>query len=700
MAVKNLGGRWTSEVTLEEREAALAEELATLNPDERATFDVLIKEVASNRVDLDGDGPGNGSLLEVLNDVEYERQVVDPERWIEDTYYFGEVGRSLYPQLKKDFIELFTGDYQEVVLTGSIGWGKTHFAVIALCRMIYEMSCMKSPQESYGLSKGSQIVFPNYSVTEGIARKVVFGSILEMMQKSPYFQEIGVRRTAKDLRIPNKSILIVALPSNQKAALGMNVFGAIVDESNFIQISNQQQTAALSRWEHLEADVLYNSLAKRIKSRFMRFGRVPGMLFLVSSKTSDDSFTERKLIESRANSHIFVRDYAMYDVKPSAFKGSKKFRVLVGKGRLRSRILNEGENVEELIASTEGARTVEVPEDFRPDFENNLEEALRDIAGVSTDSISPFIHRTEKVYGAVDKKLIHPFSCVQYDPLNPHDGFLWDALVTADPNGGWRPIMTPEAVRHIHIDPSMLVRGGDAVGFVMAHISGRKNVQRRNRDGAVFTESAPVFFVDFMLRIIPPRSEEVSLGDVRRLVYELSSRGFPIRTVTMDRFQSADSIAKFHKKGYKSDVVSVDSSSDPYDFLKEALYEDRMIMYEYEPVQTELLRLEWDQRRHKVDHPKDGSKDVADALAGVIYTLTQKFRELPLEMQKGLYAPTEREVDDWVKYEAPSKKPTHGPKVILPEYKRPEGFESGEFSAHGEDEDDDGGGGFAFETPE
>lgn len=38
----------------------------------------------------------------------------------------------------------------------------------------------------------------------------------------------------------------------------------------------------------------------------------------------------------------------------------------------------------------------------------------------------------------------------------------------------------------------------------------------------------------------------------------------------------------------------------------------------------ELISLEKDVKKNKVDHPAGGSKDVADALAGVVYGLTMR----------------------------------------------------------------------------
>ena len=201
-----------------------------------------------------------------------------------------------------------------------------------------------------------------------------------------------------------------------------------------------------------------------------------------------------------------------------------------------------------------------------------------------------------------------------------------------------RPIINPDATRHIHIDPALR---NDSLGFCMAHVGGWKNVERKTEDRKIYTERAPIYVVDVVLRVVPPPGDEIILGDVRRLIYELSEHGYVITSVTMDQYQSADSLQKLSKKGYNTSVVSVDRTADPYDNMKMALYEDRVRYYAYPILQKELRELELRfvggqvRRRRKIDHPVNGSKDCADALAGVCFTLSNQQASLPIPMMRG-----------------------------------------------------------------
>jgi hypothetical protein len=66
---------------------------------------------------------------------------------------------------------------------------------------------------------------------------------------------------------------------------------------------------------------------------------------------------------------------------------------------------------------------------------------------------------------------------------------------------------------------------------------------------------------------------------------------------------------------------------EPYEYLRNAIYDGRVYLPKHDKLQRELLKLEFDARRQKVDHPAHGnlgSKDLADAVAGVVYQLSRR----------------------------------------------------------------------------
>lgn len=506
----------------------------------------------------------------------------------------------------------------------SIGWGKTFFASIGVCRLLYELSCMRDPQKSYGLAPGSVIAITCFSVNEMLAMKVVFENIVNKLQASPYFKEhFPYELTKKEMRFPSKKLWLAARASTDSSALGLNTIGALVDETNFMPDIPKALRGRMGSEVTGRAQSIYNTIKRRMKSRFSRQGQLPGMLFIVSSKKTKDDFTAKLIRSMKTDPSMFVRDYAQWDVKPEEFFTAQKFPVLCGNESTPSKILTEDEAA--VLRSKEldeGLVILDVPEEFRSDFENDLEGAIRDIGGISTVAMSPFIQRREKLVAAVDERLSHPFSTLEYQ-IGTASTFEWGRMVRAHKNHHgetiWQPLINPAAARHVHIDPSLT---GDCTGLVMAHIAGMKDVVRR-KDGKQHVERLPIFLVDLALRIRPPTAGEIDLGDVRQLVYMLREHGYRITQLTMDRYNSADTLQQVRKKGIKSELLSVDVKPEPYEHLKTAFYEERVVMYDYPPLLQELQQLEKDHRKNKVDHPAMGSKDIADALAGTLYSLSQ-----------------------------------------------------------------------------
>lgn len=498
----------------------------------------------------------------------------------------------------------------------------TYLASVGLCWILYELSCMRNPQRSFGLASDSNLSVVCFSVTEMLAIKVAFENIATKIRASPYFQEhFPFEVTKKELRFPH-NIWVAARASTDSSALGLNVISGFVDEGNFFHdaASSRNTPGFMGR-----AEALYAQIQRRMKSRFERFGRLPGMLFVVSSKKTNEDFTNKRITANTQDPSVFVIDFALWEVKPEVYT-SQVFRVLCGNETIPSQILTD-EEYERLLRAgiPEGVVIADVPEDFRPDFERDLEGSIRDLAGISTVAVHPYIQQRDKILAAVDKERVHPFSSVSYD-MSVGGQFLWGGLVCPSRNPQsstpTEPILNPRIPRHIHIDTSLR---RDATGFAMSHVPGYVFVKRRGRDGNEYTERAPLYVVDFMLQVVPPAGREILLSDIRHLVYDLAAKGFNISLVTLDSYQSQDTIQQLTQRGFNAKVLSVDVTPEPYDTLKTALYEDRIRYYAYEPLLAELRKLEEHSkgRVRKIDHPGGGSKDVADAVAGTIFSLSQ-----------------------------------------------------------------------------
>lgn len=68
----------------------------------------------------------------------------------------------------------------------------------------------------------------------------------------------------------------------------------------------------------------------------------------------------------------------------------------------------------------------------------------------------------------------------------------------------------------------------------------------------------PFLRIEFMARITVPSMGEIRFQDVRDLIYELQDRGFPIGFVTLDQWQSVDTIQQLNERGIRAGQMSID----------------------------------------------------------------------------------------------------------------------------------------------
>lgn len=646
--IRDIGGRQISVRTTQEDKDLLLRDISELSDEELAFLKTMIGELDERVAPPDGK-----TLMCLAEEAEYERECVDVRTWLEDDYFMGEVARDMFPKLKEDLIELFSGDYHEVILSGAIGWGKSFLAEMAVARQIYELSCLRNPQSSIGLASGSEIVFAGVSVNEKLAKAVLVQGLGQKLLISPYFnKEFKVFVTTEDIRFP-KNILVVGGSSADNSLLGRTVIGFIIDETNFMQFTKEQK-ASHARWGHVDkGSMLYAGLTRRMKSRFLRGGKLPGLAIIVSSKKNTSAFTERKVADSADDSRIFVREYANWDTRRERFK-KEVFRVYLSHRDASSRILDDKEEVPQ--EKMEQARIIDVPADFRKDFEDDLDGALREIAGVATDVVSRYLKNREHIDAMFVQDRQHPMSSFEWDPTTQPD-IDWLKLckvvkkkrVDGRVFDKYTPLRHPEAIRHIHIDPSL---SDCATGFVVSHVAGTQEVVKRDLHTLKKAkEVLPIIEVDFALCVVPPGDgHEIPLASLRHLVYLFTAHGFQIGLVTLDSYQSADMRQILGSKGYRSEVLSMDSSPVPYDVTKSAIYDGRLTCYQMPILKKELRELEWNPKQKKIDHCEKGSKDVSDALAGTVFTLTFSPSHTLMVASKGISEYPDNPLEDleWV----------------------------------------------------
>ncbi|MFO7948124.1 MAG: hypothetical protein R6V19_15065 [Armatimonadota bacterium] len=486
----------------------------------------------------------DGTWARTVDD--YTQPPADVVEFVTSPLYL-DLAQDVYPEVLRTLEEVFSGPgggpgYDEAVLCWGIGSGKSYFSTLAVLYMTHRVLCMQDPQRQLGLSPGSQIAMVIMGPSSRQVRNVIFGDIRELVGRSPWFQRNFPPASETQSHVEfAKNIVIAAGNSADTFVLGYNVLAGVIDEAAWLTESydGRQQ----------DAEDIYTSLQRRIKSRFGR----RGMLFIVSSPKHTDDFVQGKLTEAADSDRIFASRRAVWDMKPAQHFSGEYFE----------------------------HKGLKIPVEYRDEFRRNPQKAMRDLAAIPQGAYHALFVDMEPLRRACNDRRRHPV-------IDEHLK-LKDDFEAPDP----RP-------RYIHIDLGLR---HDACGIAMAVADVRD-------------EKAAVT-VELMTRYCPPPGEEVDLSKVREFVLRLQARGFMIGGVSYDGFQSADSQQILRRHGLAVSTVSVDRDVWRYQMLKELALEGRLEVYEYPPFFEEASQLEVI-RQQKVDHPRGGSKDVTDAVAGAV----------------------------------------------------------------------------------
>ncbi|MZH14014.1 MAG: hypothetical protein F3742_04500 [Nitrospinae bacterium] len=313
------------------------------------------------------------------------------ETFLEDPLYLGWNKNNIYPQLKAALIELNSGKYYEAILTGGIGVAKTTIAIYSTLYEVYLLSCLENPQEEYGLDPSSEIVIIFQNINKEKAVSADFKRFLSLMAKCPYFEKyfLPEKETQSELIFPN-NIIVRPTSGAESATLGENIYGGFIDEVNFMEVVDKSKKS-IDGQGYDQAESLYSSIARRRESRFLRKNRLPGLLCMASSKRCPGDFSERKIEEEKTDPGVYVYDKKIWEIKPGGTYSSMVFKVDVGSPAREPRIMGPTEK------GLGHGQILEVPEDFRKQFETDLVRALREIGGVSYRSKFSFFQNFETI---------------------------------------------------------------------------------------------------------------------------------------------------------------------------------------------------------------------------------------------------------------------------------------------------------------
>lgn len=569
------------------------EQFSKLSPENRKWILKILSEFKENN---------RSETLEDIWKADYEEIPVSIDKFIEDPYYLGTStrnGESIYPYWRKKYREIFDPalNYEEVVLTGAIGVGKTKTSVVCLAYLLYRLMCLRNPQKYFKFNEGDKITIFFLNISLKLAEGVGFNTLHDYLLNSPWFMARGTKTgRIKERYNPPKNISIT-FGSKAEHALGQQIYCAFMDEIDFTRGAIKGSNALDAQNGIMQA---YTAIKERINSRFIKNGIQYGRLFLVSSKKSEHDFLESYVKKMKEEGHadkMLIVDEPQWVIKPEGTFSKKTFPVAVGNRSLKSRMLKDDISEEEKAAIIkQGYEILYVPENFRQSFSIDINTALMNLAGRSVFGATSFFNY-DLFSPCYIKDYKNPFvtnviTIGIKDELTIEQFFELDKI----------PIAVRYMPQFIHIDGSLT---GDRTGITSVGVSGMKQSKQYNGADEYVSQEMTYKHI-FTIGVKAPEGSEISFEKTRQFIYYLRAHQFNIIGISIDGFQSADMRQILTAQGYKTDIISLDRSPDGYLALRSAMNDGRIGLIQIDELEVELVQLQRDVRTGKLDHPPEG----------------------------------------------------------------------------------------------
>lgn len=536
-----------------------------------------------------------GDILNLLDGEEFEERPVEIEEFVTSEEYLNlpdtplseyqyqliKVSSQIY---KRETLHHLYGYEQgeirwaqtkrEVIFQLGKGSGKDFTSTIACAYIVYLLLCLKDPAKYYDKPPGDTIDILNIAINATQAQNVFFKGFTNRIERSPWF--MGKYQKKQGQFEFDKNVNVFSGHSEREAWEGYNVLYVVLDEiAGFALDSTSGNEQAKT------AQAVYDMYRASVTSRFPDFGK----LVLLSFPRFKGDFIQQRYDKVIAEKETIIRSHTF------------KLDADLPDGTEGNEFTIEWEEDHIIRYATPGVFALKRPswevnptkkiEDYMVDFFDNPLDSGGRYACMPPDAIDAFFKDRQKVEEA--------FKSLNGTDLSGvfEDSFLPD----------------PDKQYYIHVD---LARVHDHAAVAMAHV----DKWETRHIGAHKTEPAPVVIVDAIRYWTPSKTKNVDFTEIREYILSLKRRGFNLKLTTFDRWESADTIDYLKSMGLKSERLSV--AKKHYEDFAMVIAEERLSGPRVELLIEEMLQLRI-MKNDKVDHPRKGSKDLADAVCGAIY---------------------------------------------------------------------------------
>lgn len=349
---------------------------------------------------------------------------------------------------------------------------------------------------------------------------------------------------------------------------------------------------------------LISQIDARMKSRFLRGTYLPTLNIIASSKNSEQSFLEEyiQLKKKNESKNTLIVDEPQW-VVDSRKDSPIKFPVAVGNKFLANELLPV-DSPQTLIDEyrAKGYSVIMVPIGYLENFQDNIDGALMDIAGIATASSTKYISgirwneiKTDSYENPFTQEIIE-VGTAKEDTAQYSDFFDMSKV----------PEECMSKPLHVHLDMSVK---GDKTGIAGVWSIGKKPTVDGND-----ASRDMLYRLAFHVSVKAPKGYEISFEKNRQFIRWLRQAGFNVKGVSSDSFQSATIQQQLSSDNFNVKTISVDRLDPetkqclPYAYFKSTVYDRRIEVYSKCPFLTEeVLGLERESDGH-INHPENGTQ--------------------------------------------------------------------------------------------
>ena len=522
-------------------------------------------------------------FLDVLGDNDFEEKPVELEEFVTSEQYLNlpplseyqyQCIRAMTQIYNKETLDSLYGEKRgyerwkqtcdEIILQLGKGSGKDYMSTIAVTYMVYLLLCLKDPAKYYGKPPGDAIDILNIAINADQAKNVFFNGLKSKIETSPWF--VGkYRLTAQSISF-DKSITCHSGHSERESWEGYNVICVILDE-----ISGFSSESTSGNDQAKTASSIYDMYRASVDSRFPDYGKV----ILLSFPRYKNDFIQQKYESVISDKTINIQSYK-FKINPEIEDGVEENEFMV---EWEEDIINAYKfpRVFALKRPTWEINPTRSITDFTKAFYTNPIDALSRFACMPPDAVDAFFRSRQKIETCFNKPVLAIDNYGRFA-----DWFLPD----------------PEKEYFMHVD---LAQKHDHCAVAISHVDRWVKLKSFNEHDIV---------VPFVVA-----EKTVDFKEVKEFILDVRRRGFSVKLVTFDRWNSFDIMNELKMSGMNSETLSV--AKKHYEDMAMLVAEERISGPQLPLLIDELLQLRI--IRDKVDHPRKGSKDLADAVCGSIY---------------------------------------------------------------------------------